>query len=47
MKPPKMHTFEMMEILVQNKNKKLRLVAIYRPEPDPVKSPYTMTECYK
>ncbi len=47
MKPPNVHTFEIMEILVQNKNKKLRLVVIYRPEPDTVKNPYTMTECYK
>ncbi len=46
MKPPKVHTFEIMEILVQNKTKKLRLVIIYRPEPDTVKNPYTMTECY-
>ncbi len=47
MKPPKIHTFEIMEVLVQNKSKKIRLVIIYRPEPDPEKNPYTMTECYK
>ncbi len=47
MKPPDMHTFEIMELLVQNKTKKIRLVVIYRPEQDTVKNPYTMTECYK
>ncbi len=47
MKPPNLHTFEIMELLVQNKTKKIRLVIIYRPEPDTVKNPYTMTECYK
>ncbi len=47
MKPPKTHTFEILEILVQNNKKKIRLVTIYRPEPDPIKNPYTMTECYE
>ncbi len=47
MKPPNTHTFEIMEILVQNNKKKIRLVIIYRPESDPIKNPYTMTECYK
>ena len=47
MKPPKTCTFEIMEVLVQNKKKKLRLVIIYRPEQDPIKNPYTMTECYR
>ena len=47
MKPPNTNTFEIMEILVQNKCKKLRFVVIYRPEPDTEKNLYTMTECYK
>ena len=44
-KTPKVKTFEMMEILVNNKEKTLRFVIIYRPESSPIHK-YAMSEFY-